>query len=431
MLVQMTGDDDPAPDTVYRQLPGGFHVDDDPRVIGLDLDDTEIRVFADEPVWSVPSVFGTPLTARQELEVIEVTSTWGYDKFDPLDLVHRDEELVRAAGRWHGTPLAPRHPDRFPPGDVAAIRYAAVQDDLIRQVVESENSPDPLKRAPRLAATAMRWLYAATPYYVDLSTLVGLVDCELPASGDLDDIRLPHRAVAVYFGGDIAIPMNLIEADQALRLTDMHYSSAIGSHPEWVSADEALPHRVSGPTVAIWRNQLVQICGLVFHADPDGRLDDHIMWLTVTPEQTRAPRRAIYGHIQRSTLRYVAINLAAAVAWGQWTPPSEPLALPSDPKSRAFRDATRTGAFRRREPHGNAVDIRVLDTKRTSRSPHATPEATHASPITHLRKRHWQRYRLGPRDNWHYERRLLDPIVVNPGHEPERTLTIYRLPPPP
>ena len=47
------------------------------------------------------------------------------------------------------------------------------------------------------------------------------------------------------------------------------------------------------------------------------------------------------------------------------------------------------------------------------------------------RKRHWQRYRLGPRDNWHYERRLIDPIVVNPGHKASPALTIYRLPAPP
>ena len=46
---------------------------------------------------------------------------------------------------------------------------------------------------------------------------------------------------------------------------------------------------------------------------------------------------------------------------------------------------------------------------------------------------HWQRYRVGPRDALQiYQRRLIDPIVVNAGeHRFDEPLTVYRLPLPP
>lgn len=57
--------------------------------------------------------------------------------------------------------------------------------------------------------------------------------------------------------------------------------------------------------------------------------------------------------------------------------------------------------------------------------------AIHASPITHRRRGHWRRQRVGPREDWYYERRLIAPIIVNPGGPSDDRLTIYRLPPPP
>jgi hypothetical protein len=100
----------------------------------------------------------------------------------------------------------------------------------------------------------------------------------------------------------------------------------------------------------------------------------------------------------------------------------------------AFRKAVRSSRFRRHEPAGGAVGVRVLDARRTIQ--HTDPGeggGTHASPVTHRRRRHWRRQRVGPRDDWRYERRLIAPTIVNPGHQApvDAPLTIYRLPPPP
>ena len=44
-------------------------------------------------------------------------------------------------------------------------------------------------------------------------------------------------------------------------------------------------------------------------------------------------------------------------------------------------------------------------------------ERPHGSPRAHIRRAHWHHYRVGPRDNWHYELRWLHPMIVNPGDD--------------
>jgi hypothetical protein len=153
------------------------------------------------------------------------------------------------------------------------------------------------------------------------------------------------------------------------------------------------------------------------------------MWLVTCPEHGIPNRHAIYGFLDRSLLHYVATNLAAAVAWGQWTSPTlDDLPDAGDPR---FRDVIRSSKFRKREPDGAALGVHILDVKRTiGTRTKSNDTGTHASPATHTRRAHWNRYRVGPRDDWHYERRFIPRTIVNPGHHDER-LTIYRLPLPP
>jgi hypothetical protein len=153
-------------------------------------------------------VFGSIFTTRHQIDILEHTADW-HPHFDPTPAYDRDEALVQASRRWTGTPLRPPTSGRFLPGDIAAIRYAVVHDDLRTLVVDYQD-PDATnssRQTAHLAVTAMRALYASVPYYVDLATLVGLVDCQLPDGDDLDDLRLPHHAVGIYFGGDIAVSL--------------------------------------------------------------------------------------------------------------------------------------------------------------------------------------------------------------------------------
>ena len=401
----------------------------------------EIRMLVDEEVWSPLSTFGALLTARHEYETFETLQQWGYwsKRPDPAqDLaMARDRHLVGAARRWHGTPLTPPPSGRFVPGDVAAIRVAVTRDDIGRRAMNRLERMDAGRKlgaseqtGVALDSIAAHWLYRAVPYYVELHTLVGLVDCELPSADDLADLVLPSEAVAVYFGGDIMIPLEITETDTALQQLSRRHDSAYLDHPDWISGDEAPPSTITNPQVAIRHRHPVRVCGVVLHADANGRLDDLVMWLTAVPDHVDAPRSIIYGRLASSMLRYVAVNLAAAVSWGQWTSPTLGLNLGDDPTAGEFREAIKTGRFRRVEPFGGAVGVRILDAKRTIRRNTLEADGTHASPVTHLRRRHWQRYRVGPREDWHYERRLLDPVIVNPANtKPQAPLTIYRLPP--
>lgn len=104
--------------------------------------------------------------------------------------------------------------------------------------------------ATALDAIARLWLYQATPYYVGLSTLVGLVDTELPSDEDLTDLNLVGD-VAVFFGGDITVPLELVEQDDTLIEVGGRFDRAKGSDAEWTSADDTPPATVPAPLVTI------------------------------------------------------------------------------------------------------------------------------------------------------------------------------------
>lgn len=242
----------------------------------------------------------------------------------------------------------------------------------------------------------------------------------------------------MYFGADLEVPHPLVDADDSFnevaeRSQAANEAAAIAEATEpgsgEVSADASPPTVIPAPIVWIQRGRAPSVCGVVLHADEDGRLDDLVMWLVSCPGAEVPNRYAIYGRLSTSSLRYVALNLAAAIAWGQWTNPAldEPLPEPGD---RRFRDVVRSSKFRKREPHGGAIGVKVLDVKRTFRVARTDPVGTHASPVTHRRKGHRRRQRVGPRDDWHYEIRIISPVVINPGNESD-VLTIRRLPPPP
>jgi hypothetical protein len=107
-----------------------------------------------------------------------------------------------------------------------------------------------------------------------------------------------------------------------------------------------------------------------------------------------------------------------------------------NPNSRQWRKAIKRGAFRRREPRGDAVGVHVLDLGRTPThtpqrgQPVQEPPDQRISPIPHLRAGHFRRVRVGPRDDWHYQVRWIAPTLVR-GDQPEQErLVVRRLPPP-
>ncbi len=174
------------------------------------------------------------------------------------------------------------------------------------------------------------------------------------------------------------------------------------------------------------------VVGVVLTAGFDGELADLVMFLLAEPQAPKTRFHVVEGCLSHSRLAPLLQNLAAAVTWGAWQAPAGGLEVPEDPATPGFRDVVRRGVFRRLEPRGVVGGVRVLDAPRMLQgSPTSREDAVGSSPATHLRRAHWQRYRVGPRDDWRYEARWIPPVVVNPTQGPSRRVTVYRLPVPP
>jgi hypothetical protein len=188
------------------------------------------------------------------------------------------------------------------------------------------------------------------------------------------------------------------------------------------------------------------VSGMVLLADDHGRLRDDRLWIiAANPDPTLPPpanldrvRGVVRGWRSAATLAPLVSNVAAAVAWGAWQPPTTPLPLPDDPASRQWRKAVKRGVFRRREPRGDAVGVHVIDLERTAAHArhrpdpewHAARPSRHA-PVPHLRGGHFRRVRIGPRNDWHYQVRWIAPTLVRGDQPATERLVVRRLPPPP
>ena len=380
------------------------------------------------------TTLGTAVTVMDEQEIdgaMYEAGLWTRPFLDTLTpRHHRDWAIAEASGRW-SRDLEPRQRE-FVPGDVCGLRAAACQGSLVtaqriqREATTPLNAQDWHRVEREMLFGA--WLYDAAPYFLPVTSAIGIAGSHAPDASLLDELRLPFQRVAVYFGADLTIPARLLGADhqlaEVIRKSDEVYRSGRTTY----RADEYPPYAIHSSQLALVRGQELQLSGVVFHADDAGCLADVVLWLTVASVPSQDHRRLTPGLLSRSTLRPLALNLVAAAAWGDWHPPDD-IELADDPDSPAFLRQIRRGAFRRREPGGAAAGVRVLDVRRmTVRA--ASGSGSHASPVTHLRRGHWRRQRVGPREDWRYERRFIPPVVVNPGQSND-SVTIYRLPEPP
>jgi hypothetical protein len=353
-----------------------------------------------------------------------------------------DQALVDVGGRWQ-----PGQPDpaEFVPGDALALRlYAAVPTlhqaelrQLILRTTHPAQRPPWVDRAVDLPATAV-WSMRATPFYLPVAEAVGIMASHPPEPGMLTDLRLPFETVTVYFGADLAIPRELQRWSSALDDPDRGLPAALAAQ------FLGLPPLDRTRADLVWAARELggYLSGVTLFAGGRGRgVADDVLWLVTTNPDPAAPgvsrfdriRGVVPGRLSCSTLQPLAVNLAAAVAWGAWRTPAG-VELPGAPGSRAWRKAVRRGTVRRADRRGGLAGVRVLDIARmrqpTRSQPHSAGAEPRPSPVTHLRRGHWRRVRVGPRDAWHHEGRWIPPAVVNPGGPPKRTVTVYRLPAP-
>lgn len=364
------------------------------------------------------------------------------------DIAERDMKLMAATGRWRpGTD----DPDELVPGDVPIIRsipLATLVGDWVeatrRWQMATGSQRDRLSQSAVALGAQVGALTAGALHYIDAATAVGILDSTPPEPDDLDGLRLPADATLVAFGRELPIPID--DGVWPSSWVDGTMPSPRTGSP-WgpLGAEEALLARGGA------------LAGAVLFNHPDtGTFADMVAWLVSINPDPNHPQELFRKDRQRTVMiasrqkmiwRHLADNLAATVGWMDWTRP-DPLDLP-DHNSRQWRKAIKRSQFRKREPHGAAADVNVIDVPAnqppTATTASGTGEASGRTTSTHLRTGHWRRVRVAERDDtgtivgdtrtapeerdgqWRYEGRWIAPTVVNPGHT-RPAAQVWRLP---
>ena len=380
-----------------------------------------------------------------------------------------DHDLALASRRWseNDDGLLFQHDSQFVPGDVVAMRSSAVTQtmQLVGDINHDAASGNRivLERARRAGVIA-QLVYAARPYWLPHHSAWGVMATKPLTAEDRSELRLPSP-ILVLFSAPMEITPDYIGTD--LDVVD-RMNASLEIDPDTPTDDPAnpaayAPLNVRSGTLAVLRfyNELMndetgngrvpllgcQLMGAVLAPRPDGTLSDLVVWVLrkINPAPGATSRDVIHGgltasassgtfslvegNLQRCLLRSIAEALAAVVVWGAWTAPdptTEPLTI-----GPGLRKQRRTSAFKKAEARGRFAGVHVL----APRGPairYSSSNPTGRTVKTHYRVGHWQRQRVGPRDNWTYERRRNPPVIVNAGiDEVEDLVRIYRLPSPP
>jgi hypothetical protein len=335
--------------------------------------------------------------------------------------------------RWRG--VERRQGGPFVPGDVLRLRVLvgtwllALRDPTL--VTHDGQSGSEEVYEPEREDAMLQLLYGATPYFLPASAAYGIMASQPPEAELLAELRLPYPAVAVFFAAEFDVPAELQGGEEVLRTRERAgptLEEVLAGKRPW--ANQA-PAHIRFPTLSAVRGHDTAVAGVVLTATEDGNLDDLVLFVLSKPRPRDARFSVVEGQLHRCRLRPLVENLAAAVAWGDWQPPVGGFELPADAGSSEFRRAINRGVFRRQEPRGVFGGVRVLDAPKMFRrlaDDDVQGAAGHRSPATHLRRGHWRRQRVGPRDSWRYEPRFIAPVVVNPGAGRSDEVKVYRLP---
>jgi hypothetical protein len=358
-----------------------------------------------------------------------------------FDRNRRDWDIVEQGGRWA---LGRPDPEEYVPGDVLALRWLSVGSSMnqahgLTERAAAATAGGLLAEAARTTTSAVWRVATATPYFLEVRDAVGILASRPVPAELLQELHLPFPAVSVYFGADLALDPRLLAWSEGLdtpqRARQSQVAAMLSFVPSLVSRQD-LENEV--------RRHGGYLTGVTLLAGPGGRgVDDQVFWHVTTdpvpsplePQGLDRGRGMLWGRRSLATLGQLADNLAAAVAWGDWKPPDPPPPLAAAPGSRPWRKAMKTGRFRRAQQRGTFAGVHVLDLSGPRSAPAARPagdgEAQRASPITHTRRGHWRRVRVGPAEDWHHEGRWIAPTLVNPGGPPPSGRTVvYRLPVP-
>lgn len=285
------------------------------------------------------------------------------------------------------------------------------------------------------AGTVPQLVLDAVPFWLPGDAAWGLAHTDVPDDPDSDDaapwlgLRLPAPEVSAWWSPRITLdgidprprwvsPMlsewmgpdgrSTVPVDTPAELAAV---VTIGDHPANGTVDDVAP------------------VGIVLLSDPEtGRPSDVVVWIAAC-RMLGGPRdggwlfAAIPGLRSRCDQWRFVEAVTAVVAWGDWVPDAPLL-------------ARNRGKLRRLQMAGIDLSklgpVRVLDARRreTLGDERTDPTSTHASPVTHIRRGHFRRQRVGPRGEGRSEVRWIQPTIVNPDGSPDARPSVLTLPEP-
>lgn len=381
--------------------------------------------------------FGSALSLVDDVAISRALAAGTWPRLGTKELAQAmQRDMALTDHRWRG--VERRQSGPFVPGDVVRMRAltaAWVLEVRDRSVLAEDDGTPPTQRRPDSVREdgLLDLIYGAVPYFLPAAAAHGIMASHPPDAELRAELRMPYPAVAVFFGAEFTVPPELRGGEEVLLQRHRRGPNIAEVIAGQTPLEGRAPEHIRFPTLAAYRGEDLAVVGVLLTVDDEACLGDLVAFVLSRPHPGGGRFSVVEALLSQSRLRPLVENLAAAVAWGDWQPPAPSLDLPSDADSAAFRSAVNRGAFRRQEPRGVFGGIRVLDAPKMfqPRTDHAGDGPGRHSPATHLRRGHWRRQRVGPRDGWRYEPRFIAPVVVNPGSGRSDRVTVYRLPVPP
>ena len=344
-----------------------------------------------------------------------------------LEIVAHRLKLAEATGRWRLLG-ARREPWRYVPGDVVALSALYALALLVGRPSDDESTPPVYVEDTKLART----LLTARSYWLPAGSEDAVLSSDPPDPDVLTGARLVERACVVWFAQPAVIPAGVVPPQAGVHYGLLRESAENAPAGERTIEQGALAAFASLACVAR-RPYECQLEGLLLVAHDDGHPADGVGWLVRCPaDQPDLPdeRAVVLGRTSHAGWRGVVELLTAIISWGSWTAPEPLVAPPFNADRTAFREL-RKGQTRRREEAGGLAGVLILDASRRPPSPSGPAAGTHASPITHVRRGHFKRVPVGPKDQGGRDVRWIPPTLVNPTGSDRQHIRVYRLPGPP
>jgi hypothetical protein len=321
-----------------------------------------------------------------------------------------------------------REPARLVPGDVLALSSLHATSLMV-----GPPTANPKDRAVYVENSALaRTVLEARSYWLPAAAIEAVLMTEHLPDDLVAEIRLPVRSCLVWFAQPVLIPGAGSVPDVTAQLESIRTLEATAPVAE--RGIERAPLEGFEALVCIARRPLeCTVEGVLLVADDDGRLGDGVAWLVRVPDDdpsVNGGRAVLFARRAWSQWRSILDVLAAIVCWGDWTLPEQLPAFDALDATRSGRRELQKGRTRRLEEAGGLAGVVILDAHRRARSG-GDAGGTHASPITHVRRGHFRRVPIGPRDDGRREVRWIAPTIVNPDGAGRDIVRVYRLPGPP